>query len=241
MDLEKIKQVFYNTKFPNEFGGNLEDESYEWIFDWLETNITPYLDEEYEICHGVSKVVLVPADGDYVIKIPFNGTYESCYDDNGDFEDEIWNEFYNAPEECGWDYCATEVEVYEKAKEYNVECFFVKTELLCTSKNFHPIYIQEKAKTRNSVARDELMKPSEKSLKEYKEKYKKDFGSMGVLRDEEWIALCLDKYNIDIVERFVNFLNDNAFVNWDMHGENYGFRLDMTPCLIDFSDWCECE
>lgn len=238
MNLEKIKQLFYNVKIPNEFGGNVEDDSYDWVLDWLEEHIIPYLEGRYEICHGVSKVVLVPDEGDYVIKIPFNGTYESCYDDNGDFEDEFWTEFYQAPEECGWDYCATEVEIYEKAKEHNIECFFAKTEFLCTSKNYHPIYIQEKVRTRYGFDSD-LVKPSEKSLKDYKEKYKNDFNSGGVFKDNDWVALCLDKYGMEIIKKFSDFLYNNPNVNYDMHTDNYGFRLDKTPCLIDFSGWCE--
>ena len=239
MDLEKIKQAFYNVKIPNEFGGNIEEEEYGWVFDWVEDNIIPLLDGTYEIEHGVSKVVLVPAEGDYVIKIPFNGTYYSIYDEDGDIEDEEWSEYYNAPEECGWDYCAAEVEVYNMAKEHNVDCFFARTEFLCSTKNYHPIYIQEKVKTRYAFAYDAI-KPSEKSLKDYKEKYKKDYCG-GVLRVDNWTALCLDKYGTDITKKFSDFLYDNPDVNCDMHSGNYGFRLDKTPCLIDFSGWCECE
>ena len=238
MNLEKIKQVFYNVKIPNEFGGNIEEEEYGWVFDWLETNIIPYLDEEYDIAHGVSKIVLIPAEGDYVIKIPFNGTYDCIYDENGDVEDEEWREYYNAPEDCGWDYCAVEVEVYNKAKQHNVDCFFARTEFLCSTKNYHPIYIQEKVKTRYSFAHD-VIKPSEKSLNDYKEKYSKNYGSRGVLGDANWFSLCLDRYGAELIKNFVEFLDEVPFINRDMHGENYGFRLNKAPCIIDFSDWCE--
>ena len=242
MNLENIKRLFNTVKIPNEFGGNSENEDYYWVFEWLDENIIPQLEGQYEIAHGVSKIVLVPNEGDYVIKIPFNGCYETIWDEEEDEEvesEEIWREFYNAPENCGWDYCAAEVEVYERAVELGVECFFAKTEFLCFTNNWYPIYIQEKVKTRYAFAK-ELIQPSEKSLKDYDEKYKKGFGDCGVLRDNNWVALSIDKYGIEIVKKFVDFLHyDMPFINCDMHSENYGFRLDKTPCLIDFSDWCE--
>ena len=74
-----------------------------------------------------------------------------------------------------------------------------------------------------------------------KEKYRKDYGSAGVLGDANWFSLCLDKYGAEFIKRFVEFLDEVPFINCDMHSENYGFRLNKTPCLIDFSDWCECE
>ena len=240
MNLEKIKQLFSTIDIPNEFGGDYENEDYDWMFEWMEENILSQLQEFYTLYHGVSKIVMVPKNGDFVIKIPFNGSYSPIYNDEDPDEiiDHIWHEYIGAPEDCGWDYCATELNVYEKAKELGIECFFAKTEYLCSTKNFYPIYIQEKVKTKYNVNSKEVT-PSNDSLARYRQNYIK-YHNYGICKDKNWMALCLDQYGEEKVTIFIDFINNiMPFINCDMHSENYGFRINKTPCLIDFSDWCE--
>jgi len=93
-------------------------------------------DYNFEVRTGATKIVLVLHDMPYVIKIPFIGE-ESWNDegfhyfDGGDYDNEEY------------DYCAHEAYLYDQAKIFGCDQFFVPTMHLIMVENI-PVYIQTK-------------------------------------------------------------------------------------------------
>lgn len=96
------------------------------IHSW-EDVVAPYADtydanDGFEIRTGATKIVLVPNNTSYVIKIPYSGDV-----DDGSFTD----------------YCALESQFYDEAEIDGCEQFFVPTQFLMHIADI-PIYIQTK-------------------------------------------------------------------------------------------------
>ena len=88
---EEILQLFNACTFD----GILTENDFE---DKVLSNLPDDLKYHYE--YGATKLVIILSDCDFVIKIPFSGSY---------YEEE-YVEFENASfEDCEWDYCKTEV------------------------------------------------------------------------------------------------------------------------------------
>lgn len=110
------------------------------IVEQLPETITMGLDDDYiyeyipfEYNCGATKVAIF--FGDYVIKLPINYCIDnSNFDDEVDYED-VRNPIYE-------DFCKTEAENFLKAKERNVDDFFVETQ--CFKLNGRNIYLQRK-------------------------------------------------------------------------------------------------
>ena len=86
--------------------------------------------EDVNYAYGASKMVLIPdEDVGVVLKIPFNGQYETSYDEDDEPIDNY--EFYGFEgarfTSDGWNYCETEATVYKMAKEAGIETCFAKT------------------------------------------------------------------------------------------------------------------
>ena len=80
-----------------------------------EVNCIDYLgncsDLDFEVCSGMTKLVIIPSNRNYVIKIPFTGFYSSGYDKDGYESD------YQLIGEAKHDVCADENCFYEQASE----------------------------------------------------------------------------------------------------------------------------
>ena len=102
----------------------------------------------YSYAHGASKFVLIPKNEDYVIKIPYTGSYECISEDDTDSthyhpkEFQYWAYYGSDDEDNPWDYCAGEVKRYATAKDLGFSMFFAETRLLGYINNY-PIYIQD--------------------------------------------------------------------------------------------------
>lgn len=96
--------------------------------DTFEKNIViPLLDEmNLSYCFGATKLVIIPENTSFVIKIPFSSTIT-----NNQYEPII-------------DYCDAEMRIYNKSKIEKCENFFLPLELIGKI-NGYPIYRQEKA------------------------------------------------------------------------------------------------
>ena len=180
-----------------------------------------------EFCYaaGVTKVVIIPKEGDYVLKIPFS------VDEYGDFFENAGGYESNGE----WDYCEAELEKYKYAKEEGVDEFFLETEYLCQVQEF-PIYIQRKAVTFYSIQEDEdeeFTKDHEKWKSKTKDRCNENnFYCFNV----DWLADVLAYYGENKFDKFMQFLEDYDIT--DLHKDNVGYCGDQ-PVIMDWGGYFE--
>ena len=183
----------------------------------------------YDYFTGASKLVLLPEEeSDFVVKIPFTGTF-----DFGEYED-----FYGAEEPDGWNYCRAEQEIHEAAKKHHFEELFLPLEKVNEIEDY-PVYIQPRA----------IPYSQEKNSSEYcsKESYNKikiergknqEIGKCNVnCFPINWIASVMDFFegSIERLNEFFKFLD--AWCD-DLHDSNIGYYKGK-PCLIDYGGFNE--
>ena len=199
---------------------------------------------------GASKMCIIPSEGDMVIKLPFKGNMYYNVEGNPYIE-----EFENSgSESCTWDYCLTEVELYNKVAAAGFECFLAKTEAYGKTYNGHPMYIQEKVEVYRDGASPskevsvENKKKSKTIMKSYRDYLFYQHSTEEMSREqligwafseagEYFIASLIDAYGYDKVADFSAWVFVNARnIAMDLHSGNIGYRKsDGTPCLLDFT------
>ncbi|MBO7535565.1 MAG: hypothetical protein J6T34_00300 [Bacilli bacterium] len=216
------------------FGYDVESECDDMIYDALDD---VFAHHKVVYAKGVSKMCLIPDDTNWVLKVPFEGVIEYLYDedDNEGYEDFVYNTCAHNSKN-GWDYCLTEVEYFEIAKESGVAEFFAEERCFgeCGTTK-HPAYIQEKCVTYSETSwDDEKYKPSENSMEIVKSSDKYKWKSFNL----DWIASAIDFYGEEKVDELFNFLNNHSEMTGDFHTGNYGYRVsDNSPVLIDYTGW----
>lgn len=242
--IEKVLDKIF--PLPEKFGVGADNEDVEMIEYDLQQNI----DEDIQIFHGISKMVIVaPALGDIVIKIPFNGQYSYRCRYNYFHHSNRWvsNRWVDETESekpiefdyfCGasgadeTDYCLAEYEKYQELRDHALDCFVAKT-LFYGIRDGVRIFLQEKAMAADQSSEKPL--PSKNSLKiahEYQDN--NNYAYM----DFRWVANCIDRYGKGITERFLHYASEtDEEILGDMHDGNYGYRDDGSPVLLDFSDF----
>lgn len=211
--------LYEEMEFSNECG----EESYDDIYEAaMESNIP------FEVASGASKYVIIPNDGDEVIKIPFNGQMDESYNDEGKYEDYIFFPFECAGVENGWDYCQREVVIADAAEEEELEqCFAITRRIGLV--NGYPIYAQEKAEVW-SAAHD-YDEYSEEKKSTTSEKCKQ----LGVgCFNSCWLSDFLDYFGEDIFQKFMKFIDKQNI--GDLHSDNIGY-IGNRPVLIDYSGY----
>ena len=214
-DTDKILELFSNCIFE------------EFTDDVIRSNV---LDELKEDCSefdcGATKLVLWFASiPDYVIKIPFNGYVIGKYDEYTDKWNDTYIPFKGA--DGKWDYCQREVSLYAKAKEKNVDMFFLETILVGEVDN-HPIYIQKEGEDYYYKDHEDLS-------------YDEIANSKALCRDagvpclkENWILDAIQCYGLLKVKEFLKFIHDNK-IN-DLHSNNLGY-YENKPIIIDYAGY----
>ena len=160
---------------------------------------------------GCTKCVIIPDNRDYVIKIPFDGSYDYYDDENGNF---VY--FYNGGGEEGWDYCELENEYWiDKIQDSEFSQFFLFTQMI--NVNNWPIYVQEKVVT----VQEEFNRTHYSSINSLY-KVRESGTSSRVDLPDDWLAVCLENLNNDIdkLNEFIDFLKDNFS---DLHIANIGY------------------
>lgn len=187
---------------------------------------------------GASKLVLISKNKNVseVLKIPFEGSNDIYEEDN----EENAHFFQGANADEKWNYCATEANYYQEAKELGIESFFAKTKRVGTmeyQEGFIPVYSQEKIiiKANNTPSKKSHWTPNFTRLIS---KINKKWNECEL--PDEWIESAIRCTNIFKVNSFINFICvTHPEINADMHCQNYGYRSDGTPCLCDFSGYLE--
>lgn len=267
---EIIDKILNAFEIPERFGRCYNDEKVEFDFIEYREKITEAISKitPITVCNGVSKMVIVPTEYPFVIKIPFNGYFSLDTESMPDFwesredlsmaeislfyeeasekrhdwiethlEEITYFEYFDgACDDNPSDYCLDELQKYEIVKKKNFAPIFAGT-YYYTSKDGTNIYIQEKAvayEDRDSATSQ--IKISRESL----EKAKNIQDDSGFYVPSEWLATALECYGEKFVTKFFDYATkdeDELYLWDDMHNGNLGYRLDGTPCFIDFSGW----
>ena len=232
---DKLERVYKEMHIPQDFGGDIDNDDFYNVEDMVYgLKRATGLDIDYE--HGVSKAVLLIPGVDKVLKIPFNGYYE-CHMTNEDeyyenndvepiYEDRFF-EFENAGNEYNtWDYCLTELEMYDVAKKAGFAEFFPKTEVygICDG---CPVYLQEKVTPYKSVS------VSQEERKNYKTQTK-DKSRVFNWVSTKWGMDVIAMYGLDRANEFFDFIDNNGMAS-DLHNGNLGYTKDGKPVILDWA------
>lgn len=218
MSNKEILQLFNTCTFD----GILTENDFE---DKVLSNLPDDLKYHYE--YGATKLVIILPDCNFVIKIPFSGSYQEFYQDDTERYEEEYVEFTNAESEiCNWDYCKVEANYYILAEFAGVEKYFAKTECIGAINNY-PIYIQQKAEIFSEIKDPNTYSKEKKSST--REKCNKEklwcFNAC-------WLSDLLDYCGDEDFKLFMSFLRDNKFD--DLHSSNIGY-IGEKPVLVDYS------
>jgi len=217
IDEQQIMKEFVNLYIDDEFGADVESSDYET------ESIASVMEQVCGRCvWGASKFVVIPAEGDYVIKIPFTGEFN-------------WNDSTEQLDFCPFmnDYCEIERNRYEELKSQDIGVFFAETRLLGSTKYGKKIYVQEKIKeTFYDSAKRSFSKDSYDIVQDIHSKTNRLFLPF----DDEWIAIAIDYYGEKVTKKLLDYAEENIY---DLHHNNYGYRYDGSPVIHDFSDFNE--
>lgn len=196
--------------------------------------------KEFNFDSGATKLILIPNDKDYVIKIPFNGhrctNCEYCTVcenpcECNEYECPIYP-FEYAGGKFNDNYCEKEREIYDRIEEEYPEFkdFFLPLVLAGEIKHY-PIYVQQKAEVLAETS-DEICSVSEKSRSIVSSKDVK-FCSAPLI----WLAKCLENLNFDIEKynKFIEMLHDLHVVG-DLHRGNVGY-YNNHAIILDYAGY----
>lgn len=175
---------------------------------------------------GATKIALFFAeDPERVVKIPFSHQEVETDDDDGY---ELY-EFECAPyteEGNHWNYCASEMHIYELAKMSGVEKYFLKNDFIGKVKG-HPIYLQPFASPL-----------SEEGYRYHKVSHKERIDIIDECEEKGvhcfnaiWIKDFILAYGIDELVKLDKFLEDCSLE--DLHDGNLGY-FEGKPIIIDY-------
>lgn len=225
---DKLTKVFNEIvkKVPEKFGWD------EYNTDKENTKIVSEALKDAKVVGGAycgaTKAVAIVSGCSSVLKVPYSGKWE--YDESVDCD--YFTRFRGADnsEDHGWDYCLTEYEIYEAAKENGLDIFFPKTEIMGKCKS-GTIIKQEKVLNFYEycpVSEDETIEFVNSDIKYY------------CFADSLWVAAAIERYGKAMVDKLIDFLENNfPIVIEDLHNGNIGFRKNGEPIILDFSGWNE--
>lgn len=166
---------------------------------------------------GASKLVIIPEDKDYVIKIPFNGEY-----------DEYNKKYYD----FSYNYCETEIELYDKIfKENPIFIQFFLPLIRVEEFRKWDVYIQPKCQAYNNTDERIRSKSYSKESLTKAEKVVED-----ILLPTDWVAAVAEVLqDISLVMEFINILSKYDIMN-DLHKGNIGY-CNGKPVILDYANF----
>ena len=225
-NIEDIKNFVRTFELDSE-GFFTENEVYPFI-NSIDRSIVPNFCWET----GATKLVIIPIDTDYVIKIPFNANVDYF---------EFTGTLYSKDNKDN--YCEEEIEIYNLAKTHHYQDFFLPIEhVYSTELDNYPIYIQEKAISfidTNEADREnsyDMIKQIEIKNIRSAPRFNQEAGLIYSL-PVDWLASCLTILNdINKLINFLMFLIDYDIT--DLHRMNIGY-IDNMPIIIDYGGFNE--
>lgn len=240
MSIDEVKNILEEA---------FKNKKYDYITESDLCVITDTLDTKTELKYdydtGASKLVLLIEDFDYVVKIPFFGSFcEDCERYNEETDEYEYIEDYFSYEYGGGvdgnDYCALEEEKYEEidqyiygmGEEYEVlKNFFAKTEYLCSLGGI-PAYIQPKCDSFFNNSPSNKSREDARDLKarlsQASSKNPDDFSPFNI----RFMADILDRWGADIMDA-LDTLIDELHIT-DLHSGNIGY-YNGYPVIYDYS------
>lgn len=241
----QVLDFFSNLELPWDHFANDISESYNHIFEeFFNRELPENLSNGVRYHTGASKWVIDIKGFEFIIKIPYEGYYEEVEDEDYDDckifdsyeEEEAYIEEHHHMEFCyfegadcesHWDYCAAEMEIYDRALKEGIGNLFAKTLLFCHTKDGHPVYIQKRAISYWDC--DDKTRRSRNYDKAYNMSY---FSSIPA----EFLALVLDLYGEKVANALLLFCDDHCI--GDLHLGNVGIRKNSRmPVLYDYSNF----
>lgn len=227
---KEIDKVLRNIDFSM---FDIDNFSLEWVEEqFYYSSEYNYLvkDLGYSICYGATKLVFIPPEYDFVIKIPFKGVYETNEEDDYEFI-EFQNAVYPISMTWGNDYCRSEAEYYQYAKDLKVDKLFCAT-YYYTYLNHIPIYISKKANDIGKVLNFYL------SIEEFEkiDNIVKETHLYNVF-NYSFFSRALHFVSIEYLKNFFYFLEECDL--HDFTSDNYGVLDNGCPVILDYSDYRE--
>ena len=230
----EILGLFEKTEFPEFLGENN-------VEDFIENKT--HFPETFKFTWnmGASKLVILPFGEDFVIKIPFNGTY--C-DDEIDYEtgevlsEGRWEcftseEYYSENMDFDGNYCGREADISDIATAEDLEECFAITECVGRCGDYL-IYKQARATT---ILADVLDEKSDSLSLEERKSIRDKCNNMGVYGfNIYWLKDFLEFFGEEILKQLDRFINTYG-IN-DLHTSNVGY-IGNRPVLIDYSGYFE--
>lgn len=225
---EALASIDLTNAFDEEHGG-FNMENFEDFFDCSE------LPCGWDYSYGASKLVLIPDDLPFVIKIPFNQQPGDYYCDNNEdgeryYPGEVFSSaVYPLCNEYGWDYCRSEAEFYKEAEEAGLSYFFAKTVYIGKYTGY-PIYVQEKAKPENTF--------NCHHSEEERSNSRKKVQVLNIWTDElddDFLTDLFKCYSNDELVKLFQFLDENDIR--DLTSSNVGYDYAGQPIFLDYSDF----
>lgn len=195
------------------------------FFDFFKDSTEDCLIPGFSYSYGATKLCLIPTDdSDYVIKIPF------IADSSGEV-------FFGANNnQNDWDYCLTEVEIYNRALEEGLSFLFAETHLLYSKNNFN-FYIQQRCTLEEDINPYETFNISYKEATPYLNRVAELTHCFHFGISATYLALVYRTYGEVVGDAFFKFLSDRGIT--DLHSGNCGYNLNYKPVLVDFSSYNE--
>lgn len=211
------------------------------------------------VAHGASRLVLIPENEDFIIKLPITATYEKCWtlkrtEENGKISVEKcyscnYND-YEIEEEYLSDGWEIEKEDLVLIKRMRDDCDLMDEEnsileracnalqeLLVPNvyigmwNNHIPVYIQKKVETLHS-SKD---RPS--FSKETVQKFNSINKTCELWIDDDFVKACIDYYGYE--KTLEACMEINAMQLTDLHSSNIGYFENGQPCIFDFAGYDE--
>lgn len=243
-----IKSILKDIPFDNEdFTKVMNEHNSDEVFDILKRN------RGFRFGTGATKLVVIPRRSKYVIKIPCRASleYNGCWDEDdyyyesGDYNELAWAE-YPISGGSGWDYCKTEAELYELAKERGLDKFFAETKFVGYVRGW-PIYLQQKCmiygeECYNNYPGKNYKRHTNEQIKTAKEKSHVLKQNVFNMFPDVWAVDLVNNYSKDEIDNLLDFIQEYN-IN-DLHSNNIGYIYNINnrfnhPVITDYSSYNE--
>lgn len=218
--LAKYKKLY----IPSKLGGIIDEEDYA---DVDKVGRDAYHLGAWDWSHGVSKMAIVDKGSTYVLKIPFNVMWDVAWDhENETYDyDNAYADYFD------YDYCALEAENYETLEDAGFGCFLARTRFYDEC-NSGWMTVQERC---YDIGGNRSSEETREALKVFKSR---EYDYIGMTMPMDLFGSFVEAYGLDLTLKFIQFCRESGYgILDDLHSENYGYRADGTPCIIDFSGW----
>lgn len=185
---------------------------------------------------------------DWFLKSNFSNTSSSNYTSDWDSSNTMLrkNHYYLKYNKVPFDaenYCDVEYIVYQKMKKKKIDCFFARIDKINISKR--TLYIQERAEALSDF--DESLEElyPEVKVHNWSKKAAERAEKNGIIIRAVWLELAAKTYGRKKVKKLLRLFFSprkkdktlSGIISQDIHDGNYGFRVDGTPCFIDYSGY----